>query len=306
MARESLVGEETHASRAGGTHIDMPDVVLRTLMKILWDAVHTHRTLPNGRKCRDLRSLFHALDSDNSGKISAHELQEALEAMDVWLSVSQLNHLLRLIDTDHDGSIVYAELERWMAIGAHAGGEILVARGFSSSIGKSTHTAVETSIDTSIAKSSGDVMPTIVQATMLRILWDAIEQQTELYGQKCSNLHSFFSAIDRDGSGAVSRRELQQVFETLDVWLTAQQLEYLLRTIDTDDDELIEWSEFEIWMNKGAATGKDATKLQQQIVSLQEKVRKSEEKRKVMRNHVSDLTAILGSTALAPIPEPEL
>ena len=139
----------------------------------------------------------------------------------------------------------------------------------------------------------------------MRILWDAIDQQSELYGQKCTDLHSFFSAIDRDGSGAVSRRELQDACETLDVWLTVQQLEYLLQTIDADHDELIEWPEFEAWMNQRATTSTDVTQMQQHISSLQEKVRRSEEKRKVMRNHVSDLTSILGSKGLSTIPEPE-
>jgi Ca2+-binding EF-hand superfamily protein len=288
----------------------MPDIVQSTLMKILWDAVHTHRTLPNGRECSDVASLFSALDADNSGTISARELHEALESMEVWLSKSQLEHLLGSIDTDHDGSIAFAELERWMAMGCvgGAGGEMLAVAFPSSSMrpSASNRTSTQTTVKASTlrTRSSSEDMPNIVQTTMLRILWDALEQQTELYGQKCTDLYSFFSAIDRDGSGAVSRRELQQAFETLDVWLTVQQLEYLLRTIDSDHDELIEWSEFEAWMNQRATTSAEATQMQQHISSLQEKVRRSEAKRKVMRNHVSDLTSILGSTGVS-IPEPE-
>ena len=95
----------------------MPDVVQSTLLRILWGAVHTHRTLPNGRVCNDLPSFFAALDADDSGKISGRELQAAIENMDVWLSVPKLKWLLGLIDTDHDGSIKYTEFERWMLAG---------------------------------------------------------------------------------------------------------------------------------------------------------------------------------------------
>ena len=107
-------------------------------------------------------SLF-ALDSDDSGKINARELQEALEAMDVWLSVAQLKHLLGSIDTDQDGSIVYDELEKWMAIGGRVGGrggEMLAvaspspAKRPSSSSMTSTRTVVEMS-----TSRSSDVSP---------------------------------------------------------------------------------------------------------------------------------------------------
>jgi len=120
-ATESSTSSQIDTSATAGINAEqagMPDLVQSTLLRILWDAVHTHRTLPNGRVCNDLPSFFAALDADDSGKISGRELQAAIESMDVWLSVSQLKWLLGLIDTDHDGSIMYTEFERWMMKGS--------------------------------------------------------------------------------------------------------------------------------------------------------------------------------------------
>ena len=87
---------------------------------------------------------------------------------------------------------------------------------------------------------------------LLQQLWDAIHHGRTLFGHRCSDVASFFQAADRDGSGAITRRELSAAMVRLDLGLSPQQLDRMLSTIDGQDeakDGLISHAEFARWLH---------------------------------------------------------
>ena len=60
------------------------------------------RVLHNGEQCHDLGTLFQALDKDSNGRVSAQELRDAVESMDIVLTDTQINHLVGLTDIIKD------------------------------------------------------------------------------------------------------------------------------------------------------------------------------------------------------------
>ena len=86
-------------------------------------------------------------------------------------------------------------------------------------------------------------------AIVRQSLWTAIHHRRTLFGRECWNVRSFFKAVDKDGSRIISKSELRQALQRLDVPVSLEQLEALLSTIDTDGSDGIDFLEFERWMN---------------------------------------------------------
>eukprot|EP01043_Picozoa_sp_COSAG02_P010656 COSAG02_NODE_379_length_23528_cov_140.781510_12_plen_1640_part_00 len=114
--------------------------------------------------------------------------------------------------------------------------------------------ALEPEPEAQVARSSGayeatvDRMPEAVQRALIRVIADAIGQRRSVFGVQCRDIRSFFSAVDRDGNGWLSLEELQDAMSRLDMGLVDEQLRRLVRTIDTDSDGQVTFSEFEKWM----------------------------------------------------------
>lgn len=80
-----------------------------------------------------------------------------------------------------------------------------------------------------------------VEAALLRRLWDRIHSgQCSLYGQRCTDLPSFFASVDRGESGSISRGELRAALRRLDVGMSTTQLDRLLSTVLLESDDGIE------------------------------------------------------------------
>ena len=90
-----------------------------------------------------------------------------------------------------------------------------------------------------------------VELALRKALWEAIHYGRTLYGRPCSDLASFFAAVDHDGCDAVTCPELSQALTRLDVGLSAVQLDRLLATLDTNRDGVVSYREFKRWMNQG-------------------------------------------------------
>lgn len=62
---------------------------------------------------------------------------------------------------------------------------------------------------------------------------DVIEEYTEA-----------FQVFDREGNGTVNREEMKQILITLGDRITEQEVEYMLRDADINEDGLIEYKKF--------------------------------------------------------------
>ena len=120
--RQSLRGEQhvlpSDDAPKGGAET-MTKAVQVALLRVLWQAVHSRRSL-FGLTCYDLPSFFAALDQSCTGAIDRTELREAFTRLDVGLTATQLDRLIATLDTDHNGKIDFSELEQWMSAGGAA------------------------------------------------------------------------------------------------------------------------------------------------------------------------------------------
>lgn len=113
------------------------------------------------------------------------------------------------------------------------------------SAGKVTGTIYE---DAEFAANAHEVMPEVVSAAVLRQLWDEIKSARCLYGQPCTDLRSFFQAIDTAQNGSISLSELTGAMERLDVGLSKVQFGRLFATIDTDQSGSVTFEALERFM----------------------------------------------------------
>lgn len=87
-----------------------------------------------------------------------------------------------------------------------------------------------------------------VEISLKKALWRAMHAGRTMFGKKISSLRAFFAAIDEDGGGTVTRRELHAALLRLDVGAQPRQIGRLLQTIDDDSGGDIDFDEFEAWM----------------------------------------------------------
>ena len=81
------------------------------------------------------------------------------------------------------------------------------------------------------------------EAHVVQQLRAAMASERTLYGARVCSPADFFTAVDRDGSGAVDAAEFRTALERLDVALTAEQLQLLFETMDVDCSGQLSYSE---------------------------------------------------------------
>ena len=88
----------------------------QAVLGMLRQAMSHNRTV-FGLEMSDLKAAFAAMDTDDSGSLSAEELQEAFQQLDMTLTDEACGVLFELLDTDHTGVVNYTELLRAMKSG---------------------------------------------------------------------------------------------------------------------------------------------------------------------------------------------
>ena len=75
----------------------------------------THDWLRSAAVCvavqvmEEARTVFELVDTDNSGTLSAEEFGAALDRLGFGLTERQVGEVMRVVDTDGNGTIEYAE-----------------------------------------------------------------------------------------------------------------------------------------------------------------------------------------------------
>ena len=70
-----------------------------------------------------------------------------------------------------------------------------------------------------------------LQVRSLTILRDVLQGGRVVFGQRCTDLRSFFRAADRGGKGALDRNEMQHALQRLDLGISSGQLHSLIGTL---------------------------------------------------------------------------
>jgi len=81
---------------------------------------------------------------------------------------------------------------------------------------------------------------------------EALDAMKEAYNQKIdTDVKPAFQKFDADGSGAIDKKELQTLSETLGFPLTDEQTDVALKDLDLNKDGVIDFNEFQRWYFTG-------------------------------------------------------
>ena len=130
--------------------------------------------------------IFNQIDKSNNNLLNAKEMKQLFESQDIFISETEISHLIKSIDTNKDGNIDFDEF-------VHA--------------------------------------------------FSAIASMEELI-QK-SRLHIIFNSIDTDNGGNLEFEEIKQLFVNEQVHIGDDTLRRVIARIDTNNDEKIDFAEFE-------------------------------------------------------------
>ena len=171
---------------------------------------------------RELRALFTKFDTQNTGRITRAKFQKAFANMGLSAPAKEVQELVDSLDTNGDGMVSYGEFVSVVHEQRRDGG----------------------------ANGSSRMMtsfPSRVEAVLQRLVDDASWTQ--------SSIRRLFRTFDKDNSGYITRSEFRRAFADLNVRATDNEIDELLRVIDTNHDGRISYSEFLDVAYKGKKSG---------------------------------------------------
>ena len=71
-------------------------------------AIRSKRSL-GGKKLKDIKSVFQAIDKDGSGDLDHQEFTLAMDRLGLGLSQDQITQCIEVLDKDNDGEVSYDE-----------------------------------------------------------------------------------------------------------------------------------------------------------------------------------------------------
>merc|ERR1711871_1267389 len=90
----------------------------------------------------------------------------------------------------------------------------------------------------------------LLAKSLVAALRRAVTANRSLFGQHVDSCHQLFDIIDTDGTGGITRRELEDGLSRLGYGLNAAQLDFLFEQLDANDSGVIERDQF-IWAIDG-------------------------------------------------------
>ena len=178
-------------------------------------------------------ATFASLDVDGSGALDREELGKAAGVLGATLnhvmSEEEIDHQFKMMDPDGDGIITFAEFEEWWK-------EVEIHRLVSEMDAADVAEALQ---DVGIESKRGVSMVTMREALKAH------------YSGKIMTAHLTFDKLDRDNSGQLDRKELQQAAgvlgSTLRFVMTVEEVNRQFDAIDNDRNGFITFEEFEQW-----------------------------------------------------------
>lgn len=153
-----------------------------------------------------LYEVFQIFDRDNDGQINRQDLMDSFSNFGLGLSASQIEKILKLIDSNRDGSIEFSEFNR----------------------------VFERELDLKTEKKS-------LKLNWKDELFNKINNAIKTYGL---DLSEAFASFDKNHDGRISKSELVDVFREMNVNLTKDQIDELWNSMNSDRDGFISYVEF--------------------------------------------------------------
>ncbi len=144
----------------------------------------------------DLYYAFKKFDLDNSGYISIKELQQILARIGQNYSLDQISELVSIVDGGHgDGQLSYDEFVKLMKLPA------------------------------SVFENLGRKKVTVVKE---------MSEEERRRNEAVNVLRQVFQQIDVDGSGQINAREMDTILKRLNIKLSRNQVEKMMRDANLD------------------------------------------------------------------------
>lgn len=153
-----------------------------------------------------LYEVFQIFDRDNDGQINRQDLIDSFNNFGLGLTVSQIEKILKLIDSNRDGAIEFSEFNR----------------------------VFERELDLKSEKKT-------MKLNWKDELFNKINHAVSTYGL---DLSEAFASFDKNHDGRISKTELIDVFREMNVNLTKAQIDELWNSMNSDRDGYISYVEF--------------------------------------------------------------
>jgi calmodulin len=166
----------------------------------------------------NLDTAFAAFDRNGDGRISRSEFRDGLQRLSVPVSNQQIEDVIQLM-ANRDGEIEYRDFARQIA---RAGGS---PPSRSSKVGTAPSISPRSRYKRDIPVHIRDELESIFRRHNV-------------------DLQSAFSAFDENSDGVISPQEMRRGLNALNIDLTANHVEELIRFMDNDGDGRIDYREF--------------------------------------------------------------
>jgi Ca2+-binding EF-hand superfamily protein len=224
-----------------------------SVIEVMLNAVKGKRTL-FGQKLENPRALFDAMDKDGSNSISVDEFRQAIDRLGLGLSQEHTEAVVRTLDADGNGEIVYEEFvdRLWRHVEARlqeqeAETELSALqeqeRDFAAKQKR------EEEIKAAPTEEQAQKRDKALVENRMEVLRNTVSSGRQLYGVKIKSVAALFCTIDKDGSGSIDTSELREALEVLmganhrmGLQLSSEQLDLIIASIDSDQDlEVTYW-----------------------------------------------------------------
>lgn len=160
--------------------------------------------------------VFQIADVSETGDLDPREFKNALTMSKLQLTPEEVERFMDQLDTDGDGRISYTEF-----------------------------VPVAMQILKEIARESLDEQAVAAEALDQAALQTAQELVDNLTDEELQQtLQGIFLAADSDGNGTLDKEEFRKCLQDTDLGLTDEVINYLVVSVDTNEDGLVSYAEF--------------------------------------------------------------
>jgi Ca2+-binding EF-hand superfamily protein len=203
---------------------------------------HVIRQLADNRKWdrQSLRRIFEDFDRDRSGFITRSEFKRGFDELRVRCDETDLDELMRAIDTNRDGRISYSEFVDvvYNNNGGSSGGS------GSRPLGR----GASASLSSGPSASNTDILDAALRDMIRDASWHSE-----------SKLRDLFREFDRDDSGRITRAQFRKAFARMGLRASTVDVDRLVDRLDKDNSGDISYREFVTAATGGASSSSSSS-----------------------------------------------
>ena len=188
----------------------------------------------------EMKAVFDRIDENGNGFLDADELRKLASIIDPQgLSSTELEEALSMMDEDGDAEVDFEEFfEWWGEINARTDGKMFaIFDSFRAAMTAEKEAAEAAKKPRRVVDRFDDKAGKLLMRTLRNEMSDMLKE-TGL------DLEAAFKAFDVDGDGTVTPDEFRTGLRSLQLKLTAEQIEEVVDLIDKDGDGNLDYMEF--------------------------------------------------------------